>query len=80
MQTLLEALQLIAVMPGKAAQLAVCNAIEVVQHCAQSESPATRATCKTIQALLLAAPSQHLDDDHQVSRAHSKLADTHDCQ
>ena len=65
LQTLLEVLQLIAAMPGMPAQLMTCNAMEVIHSASHTECAAVRATCKTIEALLLAAPypqppSQHL--------------------
>ncbi|KAK9841144.1 hypothetical protein WJX74_000690 [Apatococcus lobatus] len=65
--TLVEAIQQIAAMPGMASLLITCNCIDTIHAVAESEMASVRATCKTIEALLLAAPPDHQSPAQQES-------------
>ena len=65
-QTLVEAIQHVAALPGMAFPLIACNIMDAVHAIAESETAGVRATCKTIEALLLAAPEAHQPSANQV--------------
>ena len=74
-QALLEALQHIAALPGMPAPLVAAGTLDALQRLAASDSAIMRATCKTIEALLLLGPAAESTVSSRVSHCEAWTLD-----